>query len=70
MDIVYTWSTRIPANRGILCIPGNKAQMAEIVAPFVLNDQDILNLTYVQAIWSYYGAGIGDTDQFQLVNFS
>lgn len=70
VDFIYTWSSYIAANTGILCIPGNKAQRADIAAPFVLSDQDILQLTYVQAIWSYYGAGIGDSEQFQRLQFA
>ena len=70
VDIAFTWSTYIPNSKGVLCIPGNKAQWAQIDSPFVLSDSDILNLTYVQALWDYHGGAIGDSRQFQLVNFS
>jgi len=70
VQFVYSWDSNLAANRGYMCIPGNKAQMAEIVPPFTLSDSDILQLTYIQAIWSYYGAGIGDSEQFQLLQFA
>jgi hypothetical protein len=66
----YTWSSYIPANTGFLVHPGNKIQRAEPVAPFMLTDEDILQLTYVMAIWSYYGAAIGDTGQVQRLAFA
>ena len=66
----YTWSSYVPANTGFLVHPGNKLQKAEPVAPFMLTDEDILQLTYVMAIWSYYGAAIGDTGQVQRLAFA
>jgi len=66
----YTWSSYVPANTGFLVQPGNKIQRAEPVAPFMLTDSDILQLTYVMAIWSYYGAAIGDTGQVQRLAFA
>lgn len=69
VSFYYTWSTYVPANTGFLVIPGNKIQRNENVAPFMLTDQDILQLTYVMALWAYYGAAIGDTDQVQRVQF-
>jgi hypothetical protein len=54
----------------IMGIPGNKSQRADILAPTQFTDTNILNLTYIQAVYSYYGAGIGDTEQFVELKFS
>ena len=70
VDFNYTWSTQIPALNGLLCLPGNKSQMANVVSPFALEDNDILTLTKWFAVWTYYGAAIGDTDQVQRVLFA
>lgn len=67
---IYTWNTQLPTDAGIMVLPGNKVQRADEVSPFMLSDQDILSLQYVLALWSYYGAAVGDTGQFQRVNFS
>ena len=70
VEPIFTWNTQIPANTGIMVIPGNKIQRVDEVPPFMLDDQDILALTFIMAIWSYYGAAIGDTGQVQRVLFA
>lgn len=54
----------------IMGIPGNKSQKADILAPTQFTDSDILTLTYVQAVYAYFGAGIGDDEQFVEVKFA
>jgi hypothetical protein len=54
----------------IMGIPGNKSQKADILAPTQFTDTDILTLTYVQAVYAYFGAGIGDAEQFVDVKFA
>lgn len=67
---LYTWNTNIPANTGIMVLPGNLIQRVDEVPPFFLNDTDILSLQYIIAMWTYYGAAIGDTGQVQRVLFA
>lgn len=54
----------------VIGIPGNKSQKADILAPTQFTDTDILTLTYIQAVYAYFGAGIGDTEQFVEVKFA
>jgi hypothetical protein len=60
---IYSWF--IPANTGIIVLPGNELQRAEALGMTSMEDNDILQLTYIQAIWAYYGAAIGDVDQIR-----
>jgi hypothetical protein len=70
VDWNYTWSSFVPANTGFLVLPGNKMQRADVVEPFPLEDEDILTLVSWLAVWTYYGAGIGDVDQVQRLQFA
>lgn len=65
---IYTFSSRISAGAPILVLPGNKIQAAEGMAPTTFTKpKDPLTLNEVQAVWSIYGAAVGDTDQVQTV---
>lgn len=62
---IYTYNSQISAGSPLLVLPGRKAQMHEDMAPTTyVAPTDILTLNKAQAVWSIYGAGIGDTDQF------
>ena len=69
IDVVYTLNQYILAGSPIICLPGQKAQTAEAMAPttYTPNGADPLTLNQMQAVWSIYGAAIADTDQFQEV---
>jgi len=67
---IFTWNSYIPANTGIMVLPGNQIQRADEVQPYMLTDEDILSLQYILAIWAWYGAAIGDTSQVQRVLFA
>ena len=61
---VYTYNANIVAGSPILVLPGQKIQKADALAPTVYNqEQDILTLNRVQAVWAIYGAIVADTDQ-------
>jgi hypothetical protein len=66
---VFTFNSNLKG-KIIMGLPGFKAQKADIMQPTQFNDTDILSLTYIQAVWAYYGAGIGDTEQFAEVLFA
>ncbi len=64
---IYTFSSRISSGTPILVLPGNKIQAAEGLAPTTFTaPKDPLTLNEVQAVWSIYGAAVGDTDQCQI----
>lgn len=71
VDVIYTLNQYITQGHAILCLPGQKAQMAEAMAPttYTPDGADPLTLNQYQAVWSIYGAAIADTDQFQEVIF-
>jgi hypothetical protein len=63
---IYTYNSNIVAGSPILILPGQKIQKADALAPTVYNqEQDILTLNKVQAVWAIYGAIVADTDQCQ-----
>jgi len=65
----YTFNSAV-SGKILLVLPGNKIQKAEALAPTSYNDYDILSMQYIQAVWSYYGAAVADTDQVRQVLFS
>jgi hypothetical protein len=69
IEVVYTLNQYITQGSPILCLPGQKAQSAEALAPTTYSPggADPLTLNQYQAVWSIYGAVIADTDQFQEV---
>jgi hypothetical protein len=63
---IYTYNTNVASGSPILILPGQKIQKADALAPTVYNqEQDILTLNRVQAVWAIYGAIVADTDQAQ-----
>jgi len=63
---IYTFNSNIAVNHPIICLPGNKIQMAEALPPTTYNSSiDPLTLNNYQAVWSIYGAVVADTDQVQ-----
>ncbi len=63
---IYTYNTNVVSGSPILVLPGQKIQKADALAPTVYNqEQDILTLNKVQAVWAIYGAIVADTDQCQ-----
>ena len=68
IDVIYTFNSNLTTGSPILILPGQKIQKAEALAPTVYNqEQDILTLNRVQAVWSIYGAIVADTDQAQTI---
>lgn len=61
---IYTYNANIVAGAPLLVLPGNKNQRNEAMAPTTyVAPADVLTLNQVQAVWSIYGAAVGDTDQ-------
>lgn len=72
---VFTYNSNLfDANTdAFLVLPGRKIQKATVLEPTTYNKQDILSLSYIQAVWSYYGAGIGfetGAEQIQKLQFA
>lgn len=65
---IYTYNESITAQEPILALPGRKIQKADVLQPKVYNqEQDMLTLNRVQAVWAIYGAIVADTDQCQTI---
>lgn len=62
VDRNYTFNPAM-AGRCLVVLPGNKLQKAELMPPTPFSDFDILSLEYIQSMWAYYGAIVGDTKQ-------
>lgn len=56
-------------NRAALVMPGYQNQRATIMEPTPVFAVDHLSLSYVQSVWSYYGAAVS-ADQVQFVDFA
>lgn len=68
---IATFNSNVLADHPIMILPGNKLQSAEDMPPTTFTQpKDILTLNEVQAVWSIYGAAVGDTDQAQRMNLS
>ena len=71
ITVIYTFNSNIRSGHPILVLPGNKNQKAEVMAPTTFTAPiDVLSLINTQAVWSYYGAAIGDTDQLEEITLS
>lgn len=66
----FTFDSHITGTTGYMVFPGNKIQRADVLPPTSYTDMDILTLQHIQAVWAYYGAAIGDTDQIAEVQFA
>lgn len=61
---IYTYNTNIVSGAPVMVLPGRKIQRNEAMAPTTyVAPTDPLTLNQVQAVWSIYGAAVGDTDQ-------
>lgn len=69
---VYTLNSYIAAGSPVICIPGQKTQKGETLAPttYAPNGADPLTLNQFQAVWSIYGAAAADTDQFEQITLA
>ena len=70
VERVYTFNSALSSTQAVLVLPGYQLQMAEAMAPTTYDDMDILSMTYTQAVWSYFGGVVGDTNQVWGVNFA
>jgi len=66
----FTFDSNITGTDGYMVLPGNKNQRSDVMLPTSFTDKDILSFQNIQAVWSYYGAAIGDTDQVRKVEFA
>jgi hypothetical protein len=68
---IYTYNTNIVSRSPILVLPGQKIQKADVMGPTVYNqEQDILTLNRVQAVWAIYGGIVADTDQCETLTLA
>lgn len=66
IKVIYTFNSNITAGTPILILPKNKIQSATAMEPTTFTEPvDPLTLNQFQAVWSIYGAIVGDTDQAQ-----
>lgn len=66
-----TYNQFISGRAPVLCLPGNKAQKAEGMAPTTYGpEMDLLSLNRVQSVWAIYGGVIADSDQFEQMVFA
>ena len=62
----WTYNSNIVSRTPLLVIPGNQIQRAEDMAPTTYTaPDDVLTLNKTIAVWTIYGAAVGDSDQCQ-----
>lgn len=67
VEPVFTYNSNIPANKGLLVLPGNKIQNAAYMQEKMLSREEQESLNQLKAFWTAFGATVADTDQvFQL----
>ena len=66
----YTYNTNIPANKGLLVLPGNKIQNAVYLNELGLSRKEIESLNELRTYWTAFGAIIGDNDQVYELSFA
>ena len=67
---MYTYSSKIPADKGILVLPGNKIQNAIYLPELGLSERRIMSLDSIYTYWTAFGAIVADTDQVVELSFS
>lgn len=70
VEPVFTWDSNVPANKGLLVLPGNKIQNAIYLRELGLQKQDIESLNELRTYWTAFGAAIGDNDQVAQLDFA
>jgi len=64
----WTFNSNIVTRFPILVIPGNQIQRAEDMAPTTYTAaKDVLTLNETIAVWTIYGAAVGDSDQCETI---
>jgi hypothetical protein len=68
---IYTFNENVTTadTKGRLVLPGRKLMWGQQGELDNYNYADVLTLTYAMAYYSWYGAGIGDTDQVMEIQF-
>ncbi len=65
---IPTFNSNVVAGSPIACLPGQKTQKADALAPTTFTQaKDPLTLNELQSVWAIYGAIVGDTEQVQTV---
>lgn len=59
----YSWNPAIPANKGLMVLPGHKIQNAIYLRELGLSKKDIETLSELWSYWTAFGAIVADTDQ-------
>ena len=67
---IYSYDSNIPANKGLLILPGNKIQNAVKINELGFSRQDMESLNELRTYWTAFGAVVADTDQCYELAFS
>lgn len=67
---VPTWNSAVPANKGLLVLPGNKLQNSVYMQEMGLSKKDIETLSDIQTYWTAFGATVADGEQVAELSFS
>lgn len=70
IDPRYTYNSSIPANKGLLVLPGNKIQNAAYMQERQLSREEQESLNKLVAVWTAFGATVADTDQVYELAFA
>ncbi len=73
--VIPTWSDQIPRATGndarlLAVVPGAKLQTSVKMEPTVFQAADIKSMSYIETVWSRYGAGVGEPKQIGIADMS
>ena len=67
---IYTFSSKVPTNKAVLTLPGNKIQNAIYLQELGMSERKPLTLDTIYTYWTAYGAIVADDDQCAMLSFS
>ena len=70
IDIYYTYTSQIAANKSLLVLPGQKIQNSVYLRELGLTRQEIESLSQLMTWWTAFGAVVADTDQCYQLSFA
>lgn len=59
----FSWNSNLPANKGVMILPGRKIQNSVYLRELGLSEKDIETLSELRTYWTAFGAIVADTDQ-------
>ena len=70
VQVRYTWSSLITANKALMILPGQKIQNSAYLRELGLMEREIDTLNELRTYWTAFGAIVADTEQTAIMSFT